>query len=123
MQHPDWISQLLERADIGKTARSLKPRASTESVIGRLPQRLQKLWAAYTLQADGVASILRALDAQHDYTRPISGAEPLECPTLTHETNKLRLMYWVFWLAVHDEFRMCGNLGVRQHWQLVSIPD
>lgn len=126
MQRTTWIHHLIERADIGTTARGLKPRASTESVIGRLPRRLQKLWAAYTLQAEGVGSLLTALDAEYDYSQPHTSIEPLDSPTLRHELSKLRALYWVFWIAVFDEFKNLqdtylepGRLGIRRHWLLV----
>ncbi len=119
----DWISNLIQRADIEGTARELAPIQANETVIGRLPPRLKQLWAAYTLQAAGVASIMKALDAHHDYSQPITSADPLNSPTLVHEANKLRLIYHAFWLAVQSEFQEMHNLGIREHWQLVRLPD
>ena len=118
---PDWISQLVERADIGISARALAPVAPTESVIGRLPRRLQQLYAAYTLQVSRVKRALIAYDQKHDYTREALADDMLEDPTIVLERNKMLLMHWVFWLTLQQELQMPSNIGIRQHWQVVQI--
>ncbi len=122
MQQPNWFEHLMQRADIGKSARDLKPIASDETVIGRLPRRLRTLFAAYTLQTARVRRTLLALDEQYDYAAASSGVQPIDNPMLEHERNKMELMHMVFWLTVLDELNLSGNLGLRQHWQIVRLP-
>ncbi|MBI5037850.1 MAG: hypothetical protein HZC01_04075 [Candidatus Kerfeldbacteria bacterium] len=121
MQQPDWIQSLIERADIGITARMLAPVAPTESVIGRLPRRFRQLYAAYTLQVSRVKRALIATDQNRDYTRePLSG-DMLDNPAVVLERNKMLLMHWVFWLTLQNELQLPGKIGIRQYWQIVRI--
>lgn len=121
MQQPDWISTLVERADIGISARMLAPVAPNESVIGRLPRRFQQLYAAYTLQVSRVKRALIAFDQNHDYTREALADDMLDDPAIVLERNKMLLMHWVFWLTLQAELQMPDNIGIRQHWQIVRI--